>query len=181
MNRKVYTADLHLDHMMILKHTHRPFASIEEQLEILIKNFNEVLERGDILYVLGDTSITKHGHEITEAFLRKVNATEFHLIVGNHDSKKTQRLDIWTTVSDIKEVKDNGQRLILCHYPLAQWNKSANGSVQIHGHSHGNYNHPGNSCDVGIDCWNFRPIMLNDILHRIEVKQYLNGKVKYDA
>lgn len=177
MTRKVYTSDLHLDHKMIIKHTHRPFDSVEEQFEVLVNNFNKVLHKGDILYVVGDVGLHKFSHLVIERFLRRINATEFHLIVGNHDSKKVQRLDIWTTVSDIKEVRDNGKRVILCHYPLAQWNGSARGSIHLFGHSHGTYSHYGNSCDIGIDCWSFRPIVLDDILHRIGVKKYLNGEM----
>lgn len=176
MTRKLYTADLHLDHMMILKHAFRPFKNIAEQQAMLIRNFNQVLEKGDILYVLGDTGISKNSHVVIYDFLKELNATEFHLIVGNHDSKKVQRLDIWTTVTDIKEVKDDGQRFVLCHYPLAQWNGAAHGSIHLHGHSHGNFVHRRRAVDVGVDCWNFRPVMQADILHKLKIKDYLNAE-----
>lgn len=165
--RKVYTSDLHLDHMMLLKHIHRPFENVEEQIEVLTKNFNSILRKGDILYVLGDNSITKNGHKITRNFLLGLNATEFHFIEGNHDTKKTSRLDIWTTVSQIKGVKDNGTHVVLCHYPMMQWNRSHHGSVHLFGHSHGGTKHPGNAVDVGIDCWNYMPVLLTDVLYRL--------------
>jgi len=156
---------------MILKHVQRKFDSVEEQIESMTNSFNEVLVKGDILYILGDTTITKDGHLITERFLRNLNATEFHLIVGNHDSKKVQQLNIWKTVSQIKEVKDDGNRLTLCHYPIMQWFHKEKGKKHLHGHSHGAFEYDRNAVDVGVDCWDFKPIVFADILQRIEERK----------
>ena len=42
--------------------------------------------------------------------------------------------------------------IVMCHYPLAIWDKSHRGSYMLHGHSHGGYNPEfGRILDVGID------------------------------
>jgi len=156
---------------MCLKYSSRPFKTIEEQFNKLVENFNSILIPGDVLYVLGDTSITTKGDIITLEFLKKLKATEFHLISGNHDTNKIKRLKIWTSVSDIKEVKDGKCGMVLCHYPMAIWNRKHYGSIHLHGHSHGRYISDRDAMlDVGVDPNNFFPLLVEDIHKKLGVE-----------
>jgi calcineurin-like phosphoesterase family protein len=56
---------------------------------------------------------------------------------------------IW--IKDYAEIKVDGQKLILSHYPHAIWNGSHHGSWHLHGHCHGSYHVDGKILDVGID------------------------------
>ena len=47
-----YTADLHLGFARILKACTRPFASVEEMDEVLIRNWNETVGNQDTVYIL---------------------------------------------------------------------------------------------------------------------------------
>lgn len=49
-----FTSDLHLGHENVIKLCNRPFDSIEEMDEALIRNWNRKVTNGDTVYVLGD-------------------------------------------------------------------------------------------------------------------------------
>jgi len=62
------------------------------------------------------------------------------------------------------------QALVLCHYPLARWDRSHYGSWHLHGHCHGNYHAlDGFIFDVGVDNCNFEPISLGDVVSQMAV------------
>jgi calcineurin-like phosphoesterase family protein len=60
-----------------------------------------------------------------------------------------------------------GIPLVLCHYAMRTWNRSHYGAIQLYGHSHGNLPGDSQSCDVGVDCWGFRPVSLEEILNNL--------------
>ena len=75
------------------------------------------------------------------------------LIVGNHDAKNTQVMRLpWERVEMLTEIKRNGQRATLCHYPLETWPASWRGSMMLHGHCHGTLKRKlPKRFDVGVD------------------------------
>jgi hypothetical protein len=52
---------------------------------------------------------------------------------------------------------------VLCHYALRTWNGSHRGALRLYGHSHGGLAGDSQSVDVGVDCWDFRPVTLDEI------------------
>lgn len=62
-----FTADLHFYHEKIIKHTKRPFHSVEEMNKILIKKWNDKISCDDEVYILGD--FTLKGAETASAIL----------------------------------------------------------------------------------------------------------------
>ena len=54
---KYYISDLHLFHENAIKYDHRPFDSIQEMHEEIMKNWNDRVTNGDIVYILGIGSI----------------------------------------------------------------------------------------------------------------------------
>ena len=49
-----FTSDLHLGHRGIIRMQDRPFADLEEMNRVLIYNYNAVVGKDDIVYILGD-------------------------------------------------------------------------------------------------------------------------------
>ena len=49
-----FTSDLHFGHENILRFDKRPFSSIKEHDEELIKRWNAKVKPGDTVYILGD-------------------------------------------------------------------------------------------------------------------------------
>lgn len=52
--RKLYIADWHYAHANILAFDNRPFKTVEEMNEELVKRWNATVNPGDTVYVLGD-------------------------------------------------------------------------------------------------------------------------------
>lgn len=83
-NRKVFfTADMHFGHENVISFDKRPFETVEEMDEELIRRWNAKVDKGDLVYVLGDM-IWKTRNGDAEALIRSLNG-QIILIKGNHD------------------------------------------------------------------------------------------------
>lgn len=146
------TSDLHLGHKRILEFCpeSRKCETIEAHDELIIKNWNEQVKSTDTVYLLGDVSW--HQHDKTVEILNRLPGHK-NLILGNHDRNITGDAykKIFTDIRHYREVKIDGIDVILCHYPIARWNKCHYGSIHLFGHEHGNFVNDGKSMDVGID------------------------------
>ena len=156
---KYYISDLHFGHRNILDFEQRPFSSVEEMDVEYIRRWNNKIKKGDEIYILGDLSFYKG--EKTNEILKQLNGQKF-LIEGNHDNmylsdKKFDRnLFIW--IKDYEGIKDEGDYIVLFHYPIQVWNRQHYESLHFYGHIHSNKGtmHPmkyeiPNSYNVGID------------------------------
>ena len=48
---------------------------------------------------------------------------------------------------------------------IIAWAEGA--EIHLHGHSHGHANYDNDAVDVGVDCWDYKPISLEQIRERI--------------
>ena len=76
-----YTADLHLHYAPLL--AGRPFATVAEMDEALIRNWNNVVTEADTVYLVGDVGY--NGGYVPLDALRQLKGHK-HLIRGNHDT-----------------------------------------------------------------------------------------------
>jgi len=171
-----FTADLHLYHNAIIKYTKRPFRNVNEMNKTLIRNWNKCIKSSDTIYILGDFVFN---HNYIEKCVKQLNGQK-HLVLGNHDCKRLSKIrHLFNTISDIKEIKIEGQHIVLSHYAMRSWNKQHHGEWQLFGHSHGTVarhnKYP--SFDVGVDCWDYRPINFKRVKNYIE-KNYKKKKRK---
>ena len=136
-----YIADMHLGHANILRLSNRPFKNVEEMDKNLIENWNNVVKETDDVYIVGD--LIYKSQKGYEDYLSKLNGRK-HLIVGNHDIKMLKNQDIinkyFVSVNDILTVNDGKYTIILCHYPLAEWNGFFRNTYHFFGHIHNNKN-----------------------------------------
>ena len=158
-----FTADLHFGHERILEfHPGRPGSNVEEMSEGLIDAWNDVVQRADHVYVVGDFSLGPQ--RIADDAFAQLKGQK-HLIAGNHDPNRVRRMG-WKSVADLKSVKAGGRRFVLCHYPLVTWNGAHHGVLHLHGHSHGTLTeHNPARMDVGVDCHpGHRPFHVDEVL-----------------
>ena len=174
-----FTSDLHLGHENVIRLCHRPFGSIEEMNETLIKNWNSKVKPTDTVYILGDITFKMPVLEANK-IIKRLNGKK-HLIKGNHD--KVYDENLFESVSYYKELKYNGLFFCLMHYPLAEWNHYFRGSIHLHGHQHNssiyNTTQKNNNLrkyDVGVDANNFYPISIDEILEYFNIDCKPNGK-----
>ena len=106
--------DPHFWHKNIINYCNRPFATVEEMNETLIKNWNKVVGKQDIVYVLGDFALCGKDRIIEVG--RALNGRK-RLILGNHDgaSLDTYREAGFEYIYNHSIILD--EFYILSHYP----------------------------------------------------------------
>lgn len=156
-NAKVFfTADLHIGHSNIIDHCDRPYKSVDEMNDDLVRKWNNKVSPRDTVYVLGDFSYVD-----VNPWLDILNGAQKFLIIGNHD--RPRKTDKWSYVYQYLERTIEDTRLIMFHYPIAEWNGFYRGTNHLFGHCHGRGPTSNKSCDVGVDVFDFEPVTLTEI------------------
>ncbi len=125
--------------------------------KVLIKNWNDVIGKNDIVYHLGDFSFRGAGETLN--VLAQLNGRK-RLVQGNHDTGlNKEALDHFEWVKDYYEGKGpGGFNIVNCHFAFRVWNKSHRGSWNLCGHSHGNLPpRDAKQIDVGVDTNDLKP------------------------
>lgn len=167
-----YIADTHFGHDNIRRLSNRPFNSIEEMDKAIIDNWNSKVADGDDVYILGDFS---YKSEDPIKYLKKLKGRK-HLIVGNHDNKLLKNpacKKYFVEIVDMKMVDDNETQIVLCHYPLVEWNGYYRNVLHFYGHVHNTYHNETtryardmkNAYNVGVDVIGFAPCTLKEIIN----------------
>lgn len=155
-----YTSDTHYDHKNIIKYSNRPFRDVAEMNYQMIKRWNEAVKPQDTVYHLGDFGFGKDN----DKHAVQLNGQKF-IILGNHDKHAPVG---FTRLGQCHEIYDSDHKIIMCHYALRVWNKSHHGSLMLYGHSHGSLPGDSQSLDVGVDCWDYYPVALDQIIRRMK-------------
>jgi len=146
-----FTADLHHGHPKIVDICNRPTTREEHDEWLLKEVFNKYVQKKDEVYILGDVSMAKRAE--AQKWVARLNGNK-HLILGNHD-ENVRHLGNWTEIKQIKDFTFSRGTLnihiVLCHYPMASWNRKIHGAWHLYGHVHGRFQASGMAWDVGID------------------------------
>jgi calcineurin-like phosphoesterase family protein len=156
-----FTGDTHFGHAGAIGRFKRPFGSVSEMDDALVARWNELVKPGDEVWHLGDFAFRMNVNAVA-SLLGRLHGRK-HLVIGNNDSASTLQQPEWASTQNYAELELDGVRLVLCHYPFRTWNGMYRGAYNIHGHSHGQLAKMTRQIDVGVDVWDFRPIMLDDI------------------
>lgn len=179
-----FTSDLHFGHEKVIKMDNRPFNSLEDMEEELIKRWNRKVAKEDRVYVLGDF-IWKTAKNKAETIIKQLNG-QIVLIKGNHDRflHNAQAKDALSGVKDYDDIyvtlaDGTYRRVILCHYFIPFYNGHHRNAIHLHGHSHNTQEHSlelkiieeSNAqgfnlqiYNVGCMLWNYEPVTLDEIL-----------------
>lgn len=168
-----FTSDTHFNHRNSLWHNDRPYKTVEEMDEQIIKNWNKVVKENDEIYHLGDFGWQLSPTRLQEIMLQ-LNGHK-HLILGNHDKEKMMlHSNLWESVDIYKELAIDGYRVILFHYPIADFNQMYRHSIHLYGHVHKNkslidlMDKKYYTYNVGVDTNNYTPISflkIKEIFH----------------
>lgn len=166
-----YISDLHFGHENIIRLSHRPFENADEMDETMINNWNSVVKDSDTVYIGGDFCY-KSGKP-PKYYLERLNGKKV-LCTGNHDSsllKDKNNRKYFEFIKDIIDIQDNGQRIILCHYPMVEWNGFFRNTLHFYGHIHNTKNatyeilkNIPNCYNIGADILGFTPRTLDEII-----------------
>ncbi len=161
-----FTSDWHFFHKSIIKYCSRPFKSEKEMRDVLIRNYNEVVKKGDTCFVIGDSAMLGTSQwERLKGTIKQLNGTK-HLIFGNHDEFKWQRyVDIgFTTVHSALWLGEGGLNIVMAHDPCVYCTLNPD-TVLLCGHVHTLFKSLPDQrvVNVGVDMWDFRPINIDQV------------------
>ncbi|MFQ3651369.1 MAG: metallophosphoesterase, partial [Gemmataceae bacterium] len=162
-----FTADPHFGHENIIRYCGRPFASAVQMDRVMLERINAVVQPDDTLYILGDFCMgVPQRVQAARHYRQQIACRNVHLIWGNHDpSEDSEFASLFDSTAHLVNLRLSGQRLTLCHYAMRSWDKSHHGAWQLYGHTHGRLQEELQllNMDVGVDCWNFYPISLEQV------------------
>lgn len=164
-----FTADTHFGHTNIIKLCQRPFMDVDEMNETLVAKWNHQVHPTDTVWHLGDFAHRCEWGEM-KAIFDRLNG-EKHLVVGNHDHEA--RGLPWASVNQMLDLEIEGTHLVLCHYPLLEWDRQFQGALHLHGHTHGqldelNAHLRESRMDIGVDSWCHEPVSITEILDNVK-------------
>ena len=147
-----FTADEHFFHASIIKHTNRPFSSLEEMHEVLIENHNNVVRGKDIVVHAGDFSFRTR--KDTFELINRLNGTHIFL-KGCHDrwmgkSGVFQKGKI-QGVGYLYTKRFGDVHVVVSHWSMRTWPRSHYNSWNLFAHSHGRLASVGKQHDIGVD------------------------------
>ena len=167
-----YIADPHFDYEPVLAGGSRPFDSIQEMNDQLVRNWNAAVSDEDTVYLIGD--ICGHGQSIPGQYLAKLRGKK-HLIRGNHDTGlacQQNLFDYFESVTDYLEIDDRGIHVVLCHYPVVYLQKG----YMIHGHIHSAKMEVyqvlkplSRVMNASVDINHFKPVTLEELIENNQV------------
>lgn len=173
--RVFFTSDTHFFHRAIIQYCQRPFDSLAQMNTAIMRIWNRQVRKTDRVYHLGDVSFG--GASETFQLLAQLNG-EICLITGNHDDKLSSDpylCERFSFVQPYHEETISGQKIIMCHYPITQWNYAQRGSWHLYGHTHGSIQLAGRAMDVGIDAHpQFRLWSFEEIAQRLQARRNLS-------
>lgn len=173
-----FTSDNHFFHNNVIKYSNRPYKDGGEMNNKMRLEWNRVVQQGDTVWLLGDVGFANA--ETLVPYLKSLNG-EKHVVWGNHDKtlqKIAPRLlaeGVFKSVQDYKELRYNGEFIVLSHYAKRTWNKAHHGAIHLFGHTHGSLPPLGKSVDVGVDDKNitdeYRPVSVDEVLRFMKKRE----------
>ena len=179
-------SDEHYFHKNIIIYTGRKYKDVEEMNKALIDNHNAIVKSDDLVYHLGDFSMS---NKVVPEILSQLNGSHI-LIPGNHDTchpgnKKNKdkeatireylsfgfkeiHIEMEMNIPEIGLVKFNHLPYNDPTYEDHRYDhlkpKPTGEDYLFHGHVHNSWKRRGNMINVGIDVWNYRPVSIPEIV-----------------
>ncbi len=180
-----FSADYHFGHGIIIKYCNRPFRTVREMNEAIIKNHNLRVKNEDTVFFVGDFCFRnspggKKGEGAihkAEHYIKKLNG-RFVFIKGNHDKNNSLKTPIERLV-----IKYGGKRICLVHNPI---HADSNYELNLVGHIHEKWlirplGENSLMYNVGVDLHKFRPISFEEINKEISKWKRENPNVKTET
>lgn len=173
-----FTSDPHYGHENILKYCHRPFSSIEEHDEELIRLWNETVPEDGIVFILGDIGFCSETY--LKTILNRLNG-KIYWIIGNHDWRRITPgiMNRFECITQQMVITVDNKLVYLNHFPfLCYPNSDRHPVYQFFGHVHSGPLSGSSDIsrlvhlnkrqyDVGVDNNEYKPISFQDIMKKI--------------
>jgi len=167
-----FIADTHFGHGNIIRLCERPFNSLEEMNETMVSNWNARVHRDDHVYIIGDLC-WRDGYENALQIVKRLKGVK-HLVVGNHDRdflKYPEYREQFVEIAAMLYTNTDKGHIIMCHYPMAEWNGIFHGAWHIHGHIHNRRSDTfefmktrERALNAGADIVQFMPVVFTELM-----------------
>lgn len=170
--KRFLIADLHFGHENVIKYTSRPFVNAEEMNQRLIEFWNSVVGNDDLVYVLGDFTLSRKMNVIKN-LVNLLNGKKI-LIMGNHDTRKPKDyVECGFEVATRKPIMVE-PGVILMHEPFENSSLIAPNYIYFFGHVHTNKTlmdeYPNCMC-VSVERIDYRPINLDECIKKLRKRR----------
>ena len=159
-------SDTHFGHKKIILYESRPFSTIEEMDNTIIKNWNEAINKKDKVFLLGDFCF--YGREKVEKLVKRLNGYKI-LIIGNHDYSRSNK---WWSEVGFNEVYRYpiivDEFYIMSHCPI--YLNENMPYINIHGHMHSKKIDGNQHINISVEQTNYKPINFKDIKKRYNIE-----------
>lgn len=134
-NRILYIADPHFGHENILWLDNRPYETVQDMTQAMIRNWQKAVDPGDTVYIIGDMFWkTISGKERSDIMAQLPG--DKYLIQGNHDH---EFINGFTGASEARTVRDGNTDVYLSHCPSIAFPGFYNGAVHLYGRVHNGF------------------------------------------
>ena len=166
--RSFFTSDTHFGSERTLELSKRPFCDVRRMDRKMMSNWNKTVRNCDTVYHLGDFGDW-------DAF-ENLNCARLVLVEGNYDRDggvpKMRRIELH---DNPMRVKMNGMVYTLVHEPCGYYGEN---DFYLYGHVHQTQLVKRNGVNVGVDCNNYKPLSVDDVVFRTKaVKQHYDENV----
>ena len=157
-----WTSDYHFSHFNIISYCNRPFKTVEEMNEVIIRRHNERVKPEDTVFFLGDFVFKggrEGGIERYRLFEKRLNG-KFIFIKGNHDRNNSLRAIITKMY-----IRYGAKDICMTHRPE---NADPNVPLNFCGHVHEKYkvrrlNENSLIVNLCVEVWDYYPVSYNQI------------------
>lgn len=176
MSKILYISDTHFEHRNIIRLNNRPFDNIEEMNKSFVENWNRVVDKDDEVIHGGD--FVFNNERMAKKVLKELKG-KIILVKGNHDGcilKNKELRQRFEGIYDLLELNDSGKKVVVCHYPMLEWNGMYRGSTLMYGHIHNNVendtfglmraNRGDNAFNIGCDILGYEPCTYEEVIKR---------------
>lgn len=162
-------SDQHFRHQKINTMSNRGFDDIYHMESEMIKRYNALVAKDDIVYWLGDVSFANR--DITRSIIEQMHGYKI-LILGNHDWHKPRQWWLDVGFQEVTKYPMIVRKLfILSHQPMPMNDMTY---FNIHGHVHHDPLDSPFHFNACVEVHDYRPVLLNDV-----EKEFYERKKKF--
>ena len=172
--KRFIIADTHFGHENIIKYESRPFVNAEEMNNRLIELWNSVVGKDDLVYVLGDFTLSRKMNVIKN-LVSLLNGKKI-LIMGNHDTRKPKDyVEAGFEVATRKPMMVE-PGVLLMHEPFDDPSLIVRNYIYFFGHVHANktlMDEYSNCMCVSVERIDYKPIDLDRYIRKLRKENYV--------
>ncbi len=173
------TSDLHFGHKNIMKFCPQSRARYKDDVDFMneemIREWNATVAVDDLIYILGDVAFLPA--DKATKIMQRLNGRKI-LVEGNHDRKLLNDPAFRGCFAEVHKYLDinyDGTKVVMFHYPIAEWDQMHRGAVHLHGHLHGGESgmEKFRCRDMGMDATGFIAVPME-----VAIRDAMTGAIK---